>query len=86
MQYAQDIALRRVDMLIEQYVVARGKSYDFVSTELASKAIRSVMHSPVGDVELDLMLARKAVQQGLSVRFDRNGHWSDVSPSAGRGG
>ncbi|TGV81244.1 hypothetical protein EN801_033400 [Mesorhizobium sp. M00.F.Ca.ET.158.01.1.1] len=84
MQYAQDIALRRVDILIEQYVVARSKTCDFVSTELACNAIRSVMSSPVNDEELDLMLARKAMKEGLSVRFDRTGRWSDVVPKAGQ--
>ena len=82
MQYAEEIALRRVKMLVEQYVLARSKKYDFVSTELASKAIRQVMRSPIDDVELDHMLARSAVEQGLSVRFDRIGHWPAASSEA----
>ncbi|RUZ71270.1 hypothetical protein EN943_34235 [Mesorhizobium sp. M7A.F.Ca.US.006.01.1.1] len=80
MQYAEEIALRRVKMLVEQYVVARSRRYDFVSTELACKAIRQVVRSPIEDAELDHLLARSAVKQGLSVRFDRIGHWRAASP------
>ncbi|RWN49706.1 MAG: hypothetical protein EOS03_04485 [Mesorhizobium sp.] len=80
MQYAEEIALRRVKMLVEQYVVARSRRYDFVSTELACKAIRQVVRSPIEDAELDHLLARSAVKQGLSVRFDRIGDWQAASP------
>ncbi|RUX78739.1 MULTISPECIES: hypothetical protein [unclassified Mesorhizobium] len=80
MQFAEEIALRRVKMLVEQYVVARSRRYDFVSTELACKAIRQVVRSPIEDAELDHLLARSAVKQGLSVRFDRIGHWQTASP------
>jgi hypothetical protein len=73
MQQADEVALRRVKILVEQYVLARSRKYDFVSTELACKAIRQVVRSPIEDVELDHMLARSAVKQGLSVRFDRIG-------------
>ncbi|TGQ89184.1 hypothetical protein EN851_23205 [Mesorhizobium sp. M8A.F.Ca.ET.208.01.1.1] len=86
MQYAQDIALKRVGILIEHYVVARSTSCDFVSTESACQAVRPFMRSPVDDAALDLVLARKASRQGLSVRFDRMGHWSNVLPVARKGG
>ncbi|TIN16059.1 MAG: hypothetical protein E5Y31_30685 [Mesorhizobium sp.] len=75
MELAEEIALRRVKMLVEQYVQARGRRYDFISTELACKAIRQVVRSSIEDTELDHLLARSAVKQGLSVRFDRIGHW-----------
>ncbi|KAA3452310.1 hypothetical protein C7I87_02720 [Mesorhizobium sp. SARCC-RB16n] len=80
MHYADEIALRRVKMLVEQYVLARSRRYDFVSTELACKAIRQVVRSPIEDTELDHLLARSAVKQGLSVRFDRIGHLEAASP------
>ncbi|TJV40388.1 MAG: hypothetical protein E5Y02_22130 [Mesorhizobium sp.] len=80
MQYAEEIALRRVKMLVEQYVLARSKRYDFVSTELACKAIRQVVQSPIEDIALDHLLAEFAVKQGLSVRFDRIGHLPAASP------
>lgn len=83
MQYAEEIALRRVKMLVEQYVLATSRRYDFVSTELACKAIREVVRSPVEDTELDNMLARSAFKQGLSVRFDRIGHWHAALPDQG---
>ncbi|MBZ9740824.1 MULTISPECIES: hypothetical protein [unclassified Mesorhizobium] len=80
MHYADEIALRRVKMLVEQYVLARSRRYDFVSTELACRAIRQVVRSPIEDTELDHLLARSAVKQGLSVRFDRIGHLSAALP------
>ncbi|MBZ9811386.1 MULTISPECIES: hypothetical protein [unclassified Mesorhizobium] len=80
MQYAEDIALRRVKMLVEQYVLTRSRRYDFVSTEQACRAIREVMRSPIDDAELDRMLARSAARQGLSVRFDREAAWQVAPP------
>lgn len=73
MQHADEIVLRRVKMLVEQYVLARSKKHDFVSTELARKAIRQVIRSPLDKTELDAMLAKAALEQGLSIRFDRIG-------------
>ncbi|MBZ9798332.1 hypothetical protein [Mesorhizobium sp. ES1-4] len=81
MQHADDIALRRVKMLVEQYVLARSRRYDFVSTELACKAIRQVVRSPIEDAQLDHLLARSAVQRGHSVRFDRIGPLETASPN-----
>ncbi|RUX96134.1 MULTISPECIES: hypothetical protein [unclassified Mesorhizobium] len=68
---AGDIAERRLKMLVEQYVEARKKNHDFVSTELASKAIRQLISPPIGAEGLDNMIAKCAIQHGLSVRFDR---------------
>ncbi|MBZ9967265.1 hypothetical protein [Mesorhizobium sp. BR1-1-2] len=85
MQYAEDITLRRVKMLVEQYVLTRSRRYDFVSTELACRAIREVMRSPIKDAELDRMLARSAARQGLSVRFDRIAAWQAASSSPTEG-
>ncbi|MER9192955.1 hypothetical protein NKI13_06665 [Mesorhizobium australicum] len=80
MRYADEIALRRVKMLVEQYVSARSRRYDFVSTELACKPIRQVVRSPIDDSELDHLLAKSAVKQGLSIRFDRIGSLQAASP------
>ena len=69
--YAGDITERRLKILIEQYVEARKKNHDFVSTRLASKAISQVISPPVGQMTLDNMIAKCAVEHGLTVRFDR---------------
>lgn len=71
MQYADNAALKRVGTLVEQYVLTRSRRYDFVSTELAYKAIREVMRSPIDGVELDRLVAKSAQEKGLSIRFDR---------------
>ena len=55
----------------EQYVEARKKNHDFVSTEFASKAIRQIISPPIGAEALDNMIAQHAVRHGLTVRFDR---------------
>jgi hypothetical protein len=71
MQNADNIALKRVRTLVEQYVLTRSRRYDFVSTELAYKAIREVMRTPIDEVELDRLVVESAQEKGLSVRFDR---------------
>ncbi|MER9405305.1 hypothetical protein NKI36_14780 [Mesorhizobium caraganae] len=81
MQYADEIALRRVKMMIEQYVIARSRGHDFVSTELACRAIRRVVRSPIEDLQLDHLLAENALKQGLSIRFDRIGVSADLVQS-----
>ena len=86
MEYADEIALRRVKMMIEQYVLARRRAHDFVSTEQACRAIRRVVRSPIEDVELDHLLAESAIKQGLSIRFDRIGRWQEVSVGPGQVG
>ena len=68
---AGDIAERRLKILVEQYVEARKKNHDFVSTELASKAIRQFISPPIGEKALDNMIAKCAVEHGLIIRFDR---------------
>jgi hypothetical protein len=68
---AGDIAERRLKMLVEQYVEARKKNRDFVSTEFASKAIRQIISPPIRAEALDNMIAKYAIRHGLTVRFDR---------------
>jgi hypothetical protein len=69
--YADEIAKRRVTFLVEQYVEARKRRHDFVSTGLASRAIRQFVSAPIRDAALDDMIAKCAVEHGLGVRFDR---------------
>ena len=68
---AGDISERRLKILVEQYVEARKKNHDFVSTELASRAIRQFISPPIGEDALDNLIAKCAVEHGLNVRFDR---------------
>ena len=70
LQQPEDIAARRLGILIEQYVEARKKRYDYVSTEQAYLAIRQIL-KPISDRELDDMVASLAVKNGLAVVFDR---------------
>ncbi|WP_245476098.1 hypothetical protein [Mesorhizobium sp. M7A.F.Ca.US.006.01.1.1] len=71
LQQPDDIAARRVGILIEQYVEARKKRYGYVSTEQAYRAIRQVLKPAIPDRELDDMVASLAVKNGLAVVFDR---------------
>ena len=71
MQQPEDIAARRLGILIEQYVEARKKRYDYVSTEQAYLAIRQILKPAISDRELDDMVASLAVKNGLAVVFDR---------------
>lgn len=73
-QEPRDIAARRLSMIIEQYVEARKRRYDFVSTDQAAKVIRRILKpaDPVlSDRKLDDMVAALAVKNGLAVVFDR---------------
>jgi len=61
-------------MIIEQYVEARKRRYDFVSTDQAARVIRRILKpaDPVlPDRKLDDMVAALAVKNGLAVVFDR---------------
>jgi hypothetical protein len=69
---ADRIAARRIDMLVEQYLEVRHRKHDFVSISLAIAAIRQVTRFPIPDTELSQMIAERAVQSGLDVRFDQN--------------
>jgi hypothetical protein len=71
LQPPEDIAARRLAIIIEQYVEARKKRYDYVSTEHAYHAIRQVLKPAISDRELDDMVASLAVKNGLAVVFDR---------------
>lgn len=75
MQEPRDVAARRLSMIIEQYVEARKRRYDFVSTDQASRVIRRILKpaDPVlSDRKLDDMVAALAVKNGLAVVFDRD--------------
>ncbi|WP_292863943.1 hypothetical protein [Mesorhizobium sp.] len=73
----RDIAVRRLSMIVEQYVEARRQQrYGFVSTDQAARVIRRVLKSslseaPISDRQLDDMVAALAVENGLAVIFDR---------------
>ncbi|WP_245235420.1 hypothetical protein [Mesorhizobium erdmanii] len=73
-QEPRDVAARRLSMLIEQYVEARKRRYDFVSTDQAARVVRKMLKpaDPVlSDRKLDDMVAALAVKNGLAVVFDR---------------
>ncbi|TSE04351.1 hypothetical protein C1D09_024285 [Mesorhizobium intechi] len=70
----RDIAARRLSMVIEQYVEARKRRYDFVSTDQAARVIRKILKPadpPLSDRKLDDMVAAVAVKNGLAIIFDR---------------
>lgn len=74
MQEPRDVAARRLSMIIEQYVEARKRRYDFVSTDQASRVIRKILKPAdpaLSDRKLDDMVAALAVKNGLAVVFDR---------------
>ena len=73
-QEPRDIAARRLGMIIEQYVEARKRRYDFVSTDQAARVIRRMLKPAdpaLSDRKLDDMVAALAVKNGLAVVFDR---------------
>jgi hypothetical protein len=63
---------RSLKTLVEQYVEVRKRRYDFVSTDLASRALRQLILGPISDHALDEMIASCAVERGIAVRFDRS--------------
>ncbi|MBZ9967984.1 hypothetical protein [Mesorhizobium sp. BR1-1-2] len=77
MQQPKDIAARRLDMIIEQYVEARKKQrFGYVSTDQAARVIHRILKPTPSDPsfsdhELDDMVAALAVKNGLAVVFDR---------------
>lgn|GEM_PF-1646265 len=73
-QEPRDIAARRLSIIIEQYVGARKRRYDFVSTDQAARVIRRILKPAdpaLSDRKLDDMVAALAVKNGLAVVFDR---------------
>ncbi|WP_292696304.1 hypothetical protein [Mesorhizobium sp.] len=69
MQQPDGIAARRLSILIEQYVEARKKRYDYVSTEQAYRAIRQVLKPAIPDRELDDMVALACREERPGGRF-----------------
>jgi hypothetical protein len=68
--FEDEIAARRLRMLVEQYIEVRHRKHDFVSTSMAIAAIRQVTRFPISDEALGHMIAEMAVQKGIDVRFD----------------
>lgn len=69
-QRMEDIAARRLAMVVEQYVEARRSGRDHISTEQASRAIRQILKSAPDRRELDDLVASCAIRNGLAVVFD----------------
>ncbi|MER9627098.1 MULTISPECIES: hypothetical protein [unclassified Mesorhizobium] len=67
-----EIAARRLNILLEQYMETRKRRHDAVSTAAAEIAIRAVMpNCPVSGKALDDMIAACAFEHGLGVLFDQ---------------
>ena len=71
MVHADEIGMRRLRILVEHYVEVRKRRHDFISIELASKAVRQVSRTPISEKALEDMIAKSAAGHGLEVRFDR---------------
>lgn len=71
---ADDVAMRRLKILVEQYVEARKKRHDVISTAKAGMAIREVMPMcPISGKAFDDLIAVCAIEHGLGVLFDSTG-------------
>ncbi|MER8766644.1 hypothetical protein [Mesorhizobium sp. M0968] len=71
--FADQIARRRLKMLVEQYVETRKKRHDVISTSTAESAIREVLpNCPISGKAFDDLIAASAVAHGLGVWFDRS--------------
>jgi hypothetical protein len=67
-----EIAERRLRMLVEQYVETRKRRHDWVSIAKAEAAIMQAMPDcPITGRLLDDLVSQCAVSQGLTVHFDR---------------
>ena len=64
---------RRLELLVEQYVDVRRRRHDFISVELALKAIRQVAMNGISDEAIADLVAHCALKRGLEVRFDHAG-------------
>ncbi|WP_246683152.1 hypothetical protein [Mesorhizobium sp. B2-1-3A] len=72
--FTDDVAVRRLKTLVEQYVETRKKRHDVVSTAKAGAAIREVMPScPLSGKAFDDLIAACAIEHGLGVLFDNPG-------------
>jgi DNA-binding transcriptional regulator YbjK len=71
MMYADEIGMQRLRILVDQYVEVRKRRHDFVSIELASKAIRQLSRTPISDKALENIAAKSAAAHQLEVGFDR---------------
>jgi hypothetical protein len=84
LRQSEEIDARRLGIVIEQYVEARKRRYDYVSTEQASRAIHQVLTPAISDRELDDMIATLAIKNGLAVIFDRGSRASTDNSDRGR--
>ncbi|MGX7877401.1 hypothetical protein ACVDG5_036535 [Mesorhizobium sp. ORM6] len=72
--FTDDVAMRRLKNLVEQYVETRKRRHDVVSTAKAGAAIREVMpNCPLSGKAFDDLIAACAIEHGLEVLFDNQG-------------
>ncbi|MCF6126985.1 MULTISPECIES: hypothetical protein [Mesorhizobium] len=72
--FTDDVAVRRLKILVQQYVETRKKRHDVISTAKAGTAIREVMPScPLSGKAFDDLIAACAIEHGLAVLFDNPG-------------
>jgi hypothetical protein len=65
--------MRELENLIEQYINIRRRRHSFISTELAVKALKQIVPTcSVSDSDLANMIADRAIDYDLPVRFDLN--------------
>ncbi|RWP52354.1 MULTISPECIES: hypothetical protein [unclassified Mesorhizobium] len=65
--------MRDLENLIEQYVNIRRRRHSFISTGLAVKALKQVVPAcSISDSDLANMIADRAIDYNLPVRFDLN--------------
>jgi hypothetical protein len=68
---ADEIAARRLKMLVEQYAETRQRRYDFISVAKAQAAILQLFPEGAASREtLDRLIVECAVAHGLTVHFD----------------
>ncbi|MEI8700833.1 MAG: hypothetical protein E5Y88_14910 [Mesorhizobium sp.] len=65
--------MRDLENLIEQYVNIRRRRHSFISTGLAVKALKQIVPAcSISDSDLANMIADRAIDYNLPVRFDLN--------------
>lgn len=67
-----EVAIKRVQKLVEQYLQTRSRRHDLISTRAAHLALSQVTSlQGISDKEMDELIAEGAIARGLSVCFDR---------------
>jgi hypothetical protein len=65
--------MRDLENLIEQYVNIRRRRHSFISTGLAVRALKQIVPAcSISDSDLANMIADRAIDYNLPVRFDLN--------------